>query len=51
LGAGPFDGRVLFLGAKDDDAEPRFQISDTGRAGFIHSGRKSGLRQQWRLDK
>ncbi|MEO8501105.1 MAG: alpha/beta hydrolase-fold protein [Vicinamibacteria bacterium] len=30
LGAGPFDGRVLFLLSKDDTAEPRFQISDTG---------------------
>ena len=30
LGAGPFDGRVLFLVSKDDAAEPRFQISDTG---------------------
>ena len=30
LGAGPFDGRVLFLVSKDDTAEPRFQISDTG---------------------
>ena len=30
LGAGPFDGRVLLLISKDDTAEPRFQISDTG---------------------
>ncbi len=30
LGAGPFDGRVLFLVSKDETAEPRFQISDTG---------------------
>lgn len=29
MGAGPFDGRVLFLVSKDDSAEPRFQISDT----------------------
>ena len=30
LGAGPFDGRVIFVVSKDDTAEPRFQISDTG---------------------
>ena len=29
-GPGPFDGRVLVVISKDDSAEPRFQISDTG---------------------
>ena len=30
LGAGPFDGRVIFVVSKDDTVEPRLQISDTG---------------------